>query len=311
MLSGKRILITGATGLIARPIAELLAENNDIWALSIFNEAEVPARAALEARGVHCLPWNMASEPPPSLIPSDITHVLHTAMLRETESFDAAIEVNGVAVARLMERFRAAESFVFISSTAIYKQLEPDHRHQETDPLGGGLIFIPAYQVSKIAGEAVVRSLATLYNLPTTILRPGVCYGPGSWGGVPIMFLKKMLAGEAIEQPPQGTCYSMPIHVDDIARMTPDFFAAAAVPATVVNLAGDDAVTDPEYLGYMSEITGVALRFERGAYLRQMYLCDNSRREAIAGKCRISWRQGIAETIEAHFPGLIKATAKT
>ncbi len=306
MLSGKKVLITGATGLIARPIAELLSSRNQVWALSIFNEAEAPGRAALEAHGVHCLPWDMAQQPIPEEIPADITHVLHTAMLRETDSYDAAIDVNGLAVARIMHRFRTAEAFFFVSSTAIYKHLAADHRHKETDPLGGGLVFIPAYQVSKIAAEAVVRSLAALYQLPTVIVRPGVCYGSGSWGGVPIMFLKKMMAGELIEQPPEGQCFSMPIDVADIARMTPALLGAAAVPSTILNLAGDDAVTDQEYLGYISEITGVPLRFKRGSYYRDMYLCDNSRRVAIAGTCHVGWRDGIRRAIDAHFPGLIK-----
>ena len=160
--------------------------------------------------------------------------------------------------------------------------------------------------MSKIASEAVVRSLCQLYNLPTTIIRPGVCYGPGSWGGVPILFLKKMLANEPIEQPTEGVLYSAPIHVDDIARFTPGLFEAASVPANIVNMAGDDAVTDQEYLGYISEITGVPVRFERGEYFRDMYLTNNSKRESIVGKCRIAWREGMEQTIAAHFPDLIK-----
>jgi UDP-glucuronate 4-epimerase len=304
MLTGKKILITGVTGLIARPIALALAANNEVWGLSLFNEAEAAARAELEAAGIHCIAWNMAEDTFPAQVPADITHVLHTAMLRETESFDAAMDVNGLACADLMTRFRNAESFFFISSTAIYQHLEPDHRHKETDPLGGGLIFIPAYQVSKIAAEAVVRSLARLYNLPTVIIRPGICYGPGSWGGVPILFLKKMMANEPIELPPSGNTFAMPIHVDDIARFAPAMFESAAVPATIVNMAGDDPVSDEEYIGYISQITGIPVRFERGTYYRDNYLTDNSRREAIAGKCRIHWKQGMADTIRAHFPDI-------
>ena len=304
MLTGKRILITGVTGLIARPIALALATANEVWGLSLFNEAEAPARAELEAAGVRCIPWNMAIDPFPAQVPPDITHVLHTAMLRETESYDAAMDVNGVACARLMERFRHAEAFFFISSTAIYKHLEPDHRHKESDPLGGGIIFIPAYQVSKIAAEAVVRSLSVLYDLPTVIIRPGICYGPGSWGGVPILFLKKMLAGEPIELPPEGNTYAMPIHVDDIARFAPAVFGSAAVPANIINMAGDDAVSDVEYIDYIAEITGVPVTYLRGAYYRDNYLTDNSKREAIAGKCRIHWREGLASTIRAHFPDM-------
>lgn len=304
MLTGKRILITGATGLIARPIALKLAAQNEVWGLSLFNEAEQPVRADLEAAGVHCIPWNMATDPFPEEVPADITHVLHTAMLRETESYDAAMDVNGIACARLMERFRKAEAFFFISSTAIYKHLEPDHHHKESDPLGGGLIFIPAYQVSKIAAEAVVRSLAALYDLPTVIIRPGICYGPGSWGGVPILFLKKMLAGEPIELPPEGNTFCMPIHVDDIARFAEGLFQSASVPANIVNIAGDDAVSDVEYIDYISQISGVPVSYLRGNYYRDNYLTDNSKREALVGKCQIHWREGIADTIASHFPDM-------
>jgi nucleoside-diphosphate-sugar epimerase len=304
MLSRKKILITGVTGLIARPIALSLAKDNEVWGLSLFNESEAKAKAELEAAGVHCIPWNMAKDEFPPAVPAGITHILHTAMLRETESYDAAMDVNGVACAQLMERYRNAEAFFFISSTAIYKHLEPDHRHVETDPLGGGLIFIPAYQVSKIAAEAVVRSLAQLYKLPTVVVRPGICYGPGSWGGVPILFLKKMMAGEPIELPPEGNTYCMPIHVDDIARFAPALFESASVPANIVNLAGDVPVVDQEYIDYISEISGYPVSYIRGAYYRDNYLTDNSKREAIAGKCNIFWKDGIRETIAAHFPDL-------
>lgn len=304
MLSGKRILITGVTGLIARPIALALAKENEVWGVSLFNEDEAAAQAELEAAGVKCIAWNMATSPFPSAVPPGITHVLHTAMLRETESYDAAMDVNGVSCARLMERFRNAEAFFFISSTAIYKHLEPEHRHKESDPLGGGLIFIPAYQVSKIAAEAVVRSLAVLYNVPTVIIRPGICYGPGSWGGVPILFLKKMLAGEPIELPPAGNTYAMPVHVDDIARFAPALFASASVPANIVNVAGDDPVSDVEYISYISQLTAVPVTFQRGDYYRDNYLTDNAKREAIAGKCEIHWKDGIAATIAAHFPDM-------
>lgn len=304
MITGKRILITGVTGLIARPIALTLAKNNEIWGLSLFNEGEAKAHAELEAAGVKCIPWNMASDPFPAAVPADITHVIHTAMLRETESYDAAMDVNGIACARLIERFRDAEAFFFISSTAIYKHLEPEHLHKESDPLGGGLIFIPAYQVSKIAAEAVVRSLCALYELPTVIIRPGICYGPGSWGGVPILFLNKMLAGEPIELPPEGNTYCAPIHVDDIARMTPALLEAASVPANIVNMGGDHPVKDVDYIDYISGITGVPVSYIRGDYYRDNYLTDNSKRLAVAGPCTIYWRDGIADTIAAHFPDM-------
>ncbi len=109
----------------------------------------------------------------------------------------------------------------------------------ETDPLGGDLTTLGPWVVGRIASEGVARSLCRLYNLPTTIVRPNVIYGPYGWGGVPIMFLKRMMAGEEIEAPLDGENCCNLIHTDDIARFIPGFWEAASVPATIVNLGGD------------------------------------------------------------------------
>ena len=37
MLEGQRILVTGATGQVARPLTEKLAENNEVWAAARFS----------------------------------------------------------------------------------------------------------------------------------------------------------------------------------------------------------------------------------------------------------------------------------
>lgn len=49
-LSGKKILITGATGQVAGPIAHTLARDNEVWCLARFTKPG--SRAALEAHGI-------------------------------------------------------------------------------------------------------------------------------------------------------------------------------------------------------------------------------------------------------------------
>jgi UDP-glucuronate 4-epimerase len=311
-MKGKKILITGVAGNYARPVAEALAVDNEVYGLSIFNEGEQKARAELEAKGIKCFAWDMNSEPVPSDVPAaEITHVLHTAMLRETDDYDAAIDVNSYVVAKLMTQFKHVESFCFVSSHGLYKRQpnweKPDwrYRYKETDAIGGGLKFIPAYQVSKIAAEAVVRALCKLYNMPVIITRPNVVYGNYSWGGSPILFLRKMMAGEPVEAPLNGDLYSMPIHGDDVAAMQPALFAAAKVPAEIVNLAGDEEVSDVEYLTWISEITGVPVTFKKNDdYFRDMFCTDNTKRRQIAGDAKVGWKEGIRKSITAHFPDL-------
>ena len=48
-ISGKRVLVTGATGQVARPLAEALGLDNEVWAAARFTDSA--ARSALEARG--------------------------------------------------------------------------------------------------------------------------------------------------------------------------------------------------------------------------------------------------------------------
>jgi nucleoside-diphosphate-sugar epimerase len=161
--------------------------------------------------------------------------------------------------------------------------------------------------IGKIASEGVVRALARLYDLPTTIVRPNVVYGPYGWGGVPIMFLKRMIAGEAIEAPLDGENWMNLIHTDDIARFVPGFWAAASTPATIVNLGGDETLSMPQVLGYVSEITGVPVNFVRSDTTRATLISDNTKRLGLVGKCQVDWRDGVRQVVEAHLPGLIKA----
>ena len=47
MLDGQRILVTGATGQVARPLTEKLAEKNEVWAAARFSDPQ--AKEELEA----------------------------------------------------------------------------------------------------------------------------------------------------------------------------------------------------------------------------------------------------------------------
>ncbi|MFF3123671.1 hypothetical protein ACFVRD_15170 [Streptomyces sp. NPDC057908] len=48
-MNGKKILVTGDTGQVARPVAEALAGDNEVWCLGRFGDPA--ARRALEDAG--------------------------------------------------------------------------------------------------------------------------------------------------------------------------------------------------------------------------------------------------------------------
>jgi nucleoside-diphosphate-sugar epimerase len=302
MAPGTKVLITGATGQVARPIAETLAKEHEVWCLGRFGDPAVERELA--AQGIRTRRWDMSRDDLEGL-PDDFTHVVHSAVLRETDDFDAAVEVNSVAAGRLMSHCRTAEAFLFVSASAVYARLARDHGHTETDPLGGHATWMPTYPVGKLATEGAVRAFAGTLGLPTTIARLNVAYGPYGHGGVPVRFFRLMLAGEPIEVPYEGENWCMPIHTDDLARQVPLLWRAASAPARIVNWGGDEVVSVRELMTYVSEITGVPVRFVPSEVTRDTFAYDNTRRRALIGDCEVGWREGVRRTIETHFPGAV------
>ncbi|WP_338784231.1 NAD(P)-dependent oxidoreductase [Streptomyces sp. DG1A-41] len=304
MPTGQKILITGATGLVARSVAETLAVHNEVWCLGRFRDPSLERR--LRERGIRTWRWDMARDTLDGL-PDDFTHVLHAAVERGDGNFEEAVAVNSVATGRLMTHCRTAEAFLFVSTSAVYAPQAPDHRHIESDPLAAASAWMPAYPVGKLATEGAVRALAVTLGLPTTIARLNVAYGPHGHGGLPVIFYRQMLAAEPIAVPHEHQHYCSPIHTDDIARHVPRLWAAATAPATVVNWGGDEIVGVRDLMSYVSRLTGVPVAFAPGDVTRAVVAFDATRRRNIAGDCAWSWRDGVRQVLDAHFPGSVKA----
>ena len=78
MLSGEKILITGAAGIIGLPLAEWLARDNEVWGLAA--SAGATALAEVESAGV--IPYRSDLEKADfSELPDDFTYVIHLATL--------------------------------------------------------------------------------------------------------------------------------------------------------------------------------------------------------------------------------------
>lgn len=298
-----KILLTGATGQLFSEATEQLAEANEVWALARFTDKA--ARERLEAAGVHTFVWETGVSSLDGL-PEDFTHVVHAAKT-PFDDFATAIELNCVGVGELMTHCRAARSFVFISSTAVYTPLAPDHLHVETDPTGGYSPHAPAYAISKIAAEGTVRAYAWTLGLPSVIARMNIAYGSRGWGGLPVHFYHYIRDGEPVPVcVADGSMCLTPIHTDDITRQLPLMCEVANVPATVVNWGGDEVVSQAELIRYMGDITGVATAFVQRDDARAPVAADSNRRRELIGDCTVSWREGIARTLEAHFPGSVR-----
>src|SRR5690606_41341079 len=89
-LDGKRSLITGPTGQVAKPVALALAKSNEVIGIARFNDAA--AREQLEAAGVQCIKVDLA-QGDFSAVPTDVDYVLNLAVTK-TQDFDNDIAAN-------------------------------------------------------------------------------------------------------------------------------------------------------------------------------------------------------------------------
>jgi nucleoside-diphosphate-sugar epimerase len=301
-LAGKKIVITGVTGQVARPLAVALARDNEVFGAARFTDQT--ARAALEASGVHCVAIDLAAGEVADL-PADADYVLNFAVAKSND-WEADLAANSGGVAYLMEHHRHAQAFLHCSSTAVYKPAG-HHVFAEDGPLGdnhGVWPFLRTYSICKIAAEGTARWAAQRFALPTTIARLSVPYGDG--GGWPAIHLHMMLSGNAIPVHVDAPSVYHPLHADDILAMVPRLLNVASVPATTVNWGGSEAVSIEEWCTYLAELTGIEATFEPTSHTIDSVQIDTTRMHELVGETTVPWREGMKRMAKALHPDKVK-----
>jgi nucleoside-diphosphate-sugar epimerase len=236
-------------------------------------------------------------------VPSEVDYVLNFAVAK-TGRIDTDLAASAEAVGLLMAHCRGARAVLHCSSTAVYAPA-PHHPHREDDPLGenGHRSLLPTYTLVKVAAEAVARTAARLFELPTTIARLNVPYGDE--GGWPLFHLLMMQAGARIQVHPDAPSTFNPIHEDDIVRTVPGLLAAASVPATVVNWGGREEVSVEQWCEHLGSLTGLRPAFTTDPDALESVVVDRTRMVELAGDTSVPWRDGLRRMVEARAPELL------
>jgi len=247
-----KILVTGPTSSVGLPVSLALAARNEVTGIARFGNAG--AREQLESAGVRCVTVDFATSDLAE-VEDEYDYVCNFAIARGGDAdWDRDLAANGEAVGLLMARCRSARAFLHCSSTAVY-QPAGAHPLAETDPLGDNhRVMFATYSIAKIASEVVARTGARQFGIPTTIARLNVPYGDN--GGWPAFHLAMIEADQPVPVHPDRPNRFNPIHEDDIIRMVPALLDAAAVPATIVNWGGTEAVDLEQWCDYLGELVG-------------------------------------------------------
>ena len=303
-LAGSRILVTGPTGQVAKPLSLALAKEATVFGLARFTNKA--AKADLEAGGVQCITGDLVTGAFDA-VPTDIDYVLNLAIAK-TRSWDADLAANVEGLGLLMSRLRNAKGLLHCSSTAVY-QANGHHKFVETDPLGDNhrvpamSAFMPTYSINKIAAEAMARYVAREHGIPTTIARLNVPYGNN--GGWPWMHMEQVLAGQPIAVHPDAPSNYNLIHEDDIIASVPRLLGAASVPATIVNWGGDETSSIEEWSTFIGSLVGKEATFVHTTDVLESVAVDLTKLHTIAGPSSVSMRDGIRRMVQHFHPELL------
>ena len=302
-LHGKTIVVTGATGQVAEPVAIALAADNEVVAGARFRDSD--ARDRLEAAGVRCVPIDLLTGDVSGL-PADADYVVNFAVAKSNH-WERDLRANSGGLAYLMEHHRAAAAFLHCSTTGLYKPMG-HHVFAEGDPLGdnhGVWPFLATYSICKIAAEATALWAADRFELPTTVARLSVPYGDR--GGWPAIHLEMMINGHDIPVHVDAPSTYHPIHEDDIIAMVPGLLAAADTPATVTNWGGSQAASIEEWCGYLGELTGLTPSFGATTETIDSVEIDLTRMHDLVGPTSVAWKDGMRRMVTSRHPELLRS----
>jgi UDP-glucuronate 4-epimerase len=296
MLQGEKILITGATGKIAFPIARALAKHNEIWGAARFSKAGDIDK--LTSVGIRALQLDVSSGDF-SGVPEDFTYVFHAAVDNGAGEWRRCAQTNAHNSGKLLYHCRRAKGFLYCSTGSIYRyQGKP---LKETD--GPGAPLRANYSFSKVAGEAVCTWIADQFKIPLTIIRICSTYGPE--GGTPADRLEMLLQRKPIRLYPGGPNKYNPIYEDDYVALGIRAMEVAAIPPIVVNWAGSETVSIEDYCAYMGELIGVMPVFDYTPEAHTPLWPDVTYMHEILGHTKVHWRDGFRRMIEARHPELL------
>ena len=211
-----------------------------------------------------------------------------------------AINIQGTANVLEAARQNKSKRVVFASTVWVYTGARDNNVHEDSPFFMPGAGHI--YTSSKIAGELLCHDYWQLYQVPVTILRYGIPYGPRMREALLIpIFLRKALAGEPLTISGDGSQYRNFIYVEDLARAHLLVMDDKAINQTY-NLEGISKVTVREVAETINQLLGGAVKIEYtparpGDYGGKEVSAEKAKRE-LGWEPTVDFEEGMRRTME-------------
>ncbi len=245
-----RVLVTGGSGFIGSHVVDKLADAGH--EPRIYDLQPSPHH---EPGSVDTVVGDLFDHEALCAAMEDTEAVVHLAAYADVgivakEPVEAE-ECNSRGTLAVLEAARATRTRVIYGSTIWVYGASGDGLIDEDAPL---VLPDHLYTASKLAGEMYCSSYAELYDVPSTILRFGIPYGPRARPAAVIpIFVSKALKAEPLTIAGDGLQTRRFVYVEDLAEGIVAGLDRGA-DGRVYNLAGDETVTIRELADIVSDL---------------------------------------------------------
>lgn len=325
-LKNKKILLTGATGMIGKELIRILLEDNRDLQTNIvaMGRSEEKARERL---------GDFWENPRFSFVEHDINmplgekaekighvdYVIHAASTTHPVAYATepveTITVNVMGLHELLEYARTyeVERFVFLSSVEVYGENRGDTEKFQEDYCGyiDCNTLRAGYPESKRLGEALCQAYRRQYGMDIVIPRLSRVYGPTmlpSDSKAIAQFIKKAQAGEDIVLKSAGNQLYSYCYAQDAAEGILTVLSMGA-DGEAYNISDKNSeITLKELAEMIAELAGTKVVFEipdtteqAGYSKATKAVLDAGKAEALGWQAKVGMREGLGRMIENRF----------
>lgn len=265
-LKDKKILITGASGLVGSYFAQTLQH--------LFSNNDGPSKLFLSSKSGE---FQFMVDPFTEVITGDLTNlqllsnlpdldvVIHAAGYAQPSKFLEnpllTIALNTTSTLELIKKVKPGGKFLFISSSEIYSGLKVPPFTEEQIGTTNTNHVRSAYIEGKRTGESIVSTANRMNNIDAKSVRLSLAYGPGTKNGdsrAMNSFIEQAIISSSISLKDSGHAMRTYCYITDAIEMC--FNVMNNGIDDIYNVAGNSRVSIIDLAKLIAEITGATVK---------------------------------------------------